>query len=183
MPRPLVGFVPWLVAVVLVALPAPASAQFGGLGPRVLPDPALASAALLATVDVLGEATPEELRLKVGDLVLLAAGAGPVAGRLDFTLQGDAMERLAVVHRVTPLAFPGQFAGQGEVQPLLRATRPGKTTLAITFERPGSTWKTTRTFTILVTTERAPTPGYGAGGGGGGFGPEPTATPAPAPKP
>jgi hypothetical protein len=179
MPRSVARSVPLLAA--LVAVSAPASAQFGGVGPQAPGDPALASAALLVSVDVLGETTPEELRLKVGDLVLLAAGNVPLPGRLDFTLEGDAVERLAVVHRATPLVYPGQFQGVNYTQPLLRAARPGKSTLAIAFERPGSTWKTTRTFRVLVTAERAPATGFGAGGGG--FAPEPTATPAPAPKP
>lgn len=132
---------------------------------------------LLLHFNALDPHTPDEVALKVGDLVLLSAernrGASPndraaaALDQLSFSIEGEALEELAPVQTAAPIRLG--ISGQGvpasssafsfdrfdASQPFLRATKPGQATLTVTVTHIGN-WKETRTFKFSVTQERQP---------------------------
>lgn len=127
---------------------------------------------LLLHLNALNPVTPDEISLKVGDLVILSAernqgmGMGGMAAagmdRLAFTIEGEALEEMTPIQTAVPVRSQGSLAASaflfermGASQPLLRATNPGEATLSVTVSHVGN-WKETRVFTLTVTEERQP---------------------------
>ena len=129
---------------------------------------------LLLHLNALDPETPEDISLKVGDLVVLSAerkqemGKGDMAAvgkdRMAYTIGGEALEELTPIQPATPFRLQSNPRASAFVllglidappQPLLRAAKPGEATLSVTVSHVGN-WKETRVFKLMVTEERQP---------------------------